>query len=79
MKYRKRKDEDLHIRISKEDKYLLEVVSARCGKTVSRYLELLIDLAIRSEKVKIKDGVVTYEDTQTVFDNQLQYKRIFRK
>lgn len=72
------RDERLEIRISKNNKLLLDTMAANAGFTTSAYLRMLINSAILPLQEKIQQGVLTYEDCSSILNNQLQYRKIFR-
>ncbi len=75
----KKKDARLHVRLNKEDKFLLDVLSAQCGKSSAEYVDMLIQSAVAPLRLKVLKGEITYEDLQTILDNQLQFRCFFGK
>lgn len=75
----KKKDSILKIRIDSERKALLMIQAKRANMTLSRYMLLLIDNATLPLKNQIKKGEITYDNLETILDNQLQLRRFFNK
>lgn len=69
----------VEIRLNDRDMLLLKLTASNCGMSVSRFLRLKVDKAIRPLKDKINEGVLTYEDCETVLNNQLQFRKLFKK
>ena len=78
MKITKKKDEIIKIRIEEKEKLLLRVQAEKCNKTVSSYLSMLIDTAIRPLKDKIIHGEISYEDCETFLNDKLQLRKLFK-
>ena len=72
------RDERLEIRISKKDKLLLDTTAAKSGRSTSAYLRMLINSAILPMQTLIQKGDLTYADVQTILDNQLQLRKLFK-
>ncbi len=79
MKFTKKKEERLEVRLSEEDKLLFTYVATFYGKTASRYLRMLIDSVILPQKIQITKGELKIENIKAFLDNQLQFRRLFRK
>lgn len=77
----KRKNNDYFVKafLSAEDKALLIMQAKRANMSTSRYVRMLIDSAIRPLKDSLIKGEITYADLETVLDNKLQLRRIFKK
>lgn len=73
-----KRDERIEIRISKKCKLLLDTTAANAGYTTSAYLRMLVNSAILPLQEKIQKGVLTYADCETILDNQLQYRKLFK-
>ena len=72
------RDERLEIRISKKDKLLLDTTAANAGFTTSAYLRMLITSAILPLQEKIQKGVLTYADCETILNDKLQFRKLFK-
>jgi uncharacterized protein (DUF1778 family) len=79
MKITKKKDSRIEIRIAEKDHLLLRVQAEKCNKTVSSYLSMLIDTAIRPLKDKLIHGELSYEDLETFLNDKLQFRKLFKK
>lgn len=79
MKIEKNKDSRLEIRLTKEDKLLLDYLSLSNGYTTSKYLRLTIETLILPLKKQIQLGVKTYDDIETLCNNILQQRRFLDK
>ena len=72
------RDERLEIRISKKDKLLLDTTAANAGFTTSAYLRMLITSAILPLQEKIQKGVLTNADCETILNDKLQFRKLFK-
>lgn len=73
-----KKTERLDMRITKEDKMLLDYIAKRCNISSSRYVYMLLDSALLPYKKYIQKGILTYDNIQTFLDDKLQLDTFFK-
>lgn len=78
MKLRDDKDCRVEIRISSQDKKLLQYSAAQLNMSLSVYLQMHIDKALQPVKLLLQEGALTYADIETFFDYQLQFRKFFK-
>lgn len=72
-----KKTERLDMRITKEDKMLLDYIAKKCNISSSRYVYMLLDSALLPYKKLIQKGILTYDNIETFLNDKLQLARIF--
>lgn len=65
------KNKTISLRIAEEDYKLLKVVAYMTGQSVSKYVRMYIDSSINALKMQIKQGKITNEDVETIFNDKL--------
>lgn len=73
-----KKNNDLHIRLSKQDYLALKYLSYSIGMDISSYTRMLINTATISVNKKILNGELTYDYIETFFNDQLQQRKILK-
>lgn len=74
-----KKKERIEFRVTENEKLLLRYLASRANMSISEYLSVMIDTALRSTKDKIRNGELNYENVKTYIDNKLQYREFFGK
>ena len=72
-------DARFEIRLPKEQLHLLEILAMQANMTVSEYVRMLIRTATTPIEAKLRNGELTYDNLETVFDNKLQYRQLFKR
>ena len=74
----KNNKEILTIRLTKEERLLLDYLAKKTNRSTGAYIRLIIDKALLPIQKQINDGVLIYDDIQTFFNDKLQFERVFR-
>ena len=74
-----RKDNRLWIRIEEKDYLLLKLQACKAKMTVSAYLRMMVDTSIRPLKDKIRSKELSYEECETILNDKLQFRKLFKK
>lgn len=72
MKLTEKKEKVVSLRMPVEDYELLVYASWHLGLSVSKYIRMLADTTLSPLKLKLKQGLIKYEDIKTVCDNNVQ-------
>ena len=75
----KKKTDRIEIRIEDEDYLLLKLQACKAKMTVSAYLRMMVDTSIRPLKDKIRNKELSYEECETILNDKLQFRKLFKK
>lgn len=71
MKTSQSKQSRLEIRLSEEDKELLQVAAYCIGMTPSQMVRMFIDSTINGLRIKAQKGEIPLEDIKAILDHKL--------
>lgn len=78
MKITDKKTERLDMRISKNDKILIDYLAKKWNMSTAQYISCVLDNVLAPIKQKIKKGELSYDDIENFCNNKLQHERFFK-
>lgn len=66
---KEKKTQSITIRLTEEEKFLLQVAAYQAGSTPSKMLRMIIDAALNAVRLEVQKGVINLEDFKALFND----------
>ena len=78
-KMKVKNNDRIEIRLNGKDLLCLKATAFKAKMTVSEYMRMLVSTAILPIKKQIRQGELSYEDIETVFNDKLLQRRVSQR
>lgn len=66
---KEKKTQSVTVRLTEEEKFLLQVAAYQAGTTPSKMLRMIVDAAMNAVRVEVQKGVINLEDFKALFND----------
>lgn len=66
---KEKKTESITIRMTEDEKFLLQVAAYQAGTTPSKMLRMVMDAALNAVRLEVQKGVINLEDFKALLNN----------
>ena len=66
---KEKKSESITIRMTPEEKFLLQVAAYQAGTTPSKMLRMVMDAALNAVRLEVQKGVINLEDFKALLND----------